>query len=144
MLEAWLPWKGRECWELQMAAMNRERLLSPGGMFAPCLHLDLEDAIGTARPIIGLWFVRDITRELDGLQEGDTEALNNMWKVTIKEPMWKLYISKEPIRFCWGYLKGHSLPLSIQPARVETRFFFTCRLQGNSGGEEGWSWNPTP
>lgn len=34
----------------------------PGGMFALCLHLDLEDAIGMAGPIICLRFVRDITQ----------------------------------------------------------------------------------
>lgn len=32
--------------------MNREHLTLPGGMFAPCLHPALEDAIGVAGAII--------------------------------------------------------------------------------------------
>lgn len=38
--------------------------------------------------------------------------------------MWRLSISKEPAPFCWGYLKGCSLPARIRASRAEAQFIY--------------------
>lgn len=130
----WLPWKGRECWELQMAsqssAMNPEHLTFPGGMFAPRLRIDLGDAMGMAGPIIGLWAVRDATQKLDGLQGGEQKRSVTSGKQQLKHQRGGFLSPKDTLGFAEAIGKDAARPRGSSQLELKQDFILLLGYKG--------------